>query len=455
VAVLETPPREPEELASVAAGGSEGEAPRPFRPVQFLVNKTRALPALLAVAELELQPRDRIADVFCGSTVVAQGLARAGHRVAAFDALAHCVHFARALLGVGRDSELDPTARSLPEANVGWVGPWRRWLETEDAAVRENDSETLIRLTATLPQIWRRAGASADLHGLFEGLQSGVPNPDGIVAAHYAGSYFGLRQAIEIDLLRRRIEEARIANLLSPWQESVMLTALLSAASECAFSAGKHYAQPHRIRDGKDLAFIRRRIVEDRRKPLFNLFVDRLHLVATVAQEPGGHTATAMAIEDILKEPDALGKIAAIYADPPYTAQQYSRFYHVPEVISAYQVPILQRVHGRVTRGLYPASRHKSRFCSRRHAPAALADVCRLAAERGASLLLSYSYSRTGETGNKRSIEVEQLRSILARHFEDVAERELDVAYRQFNAASVSIDDRSDAEVLFVGRNRA
>jgi hypothetical protein len=127
----------------------------------------------------------------------------------------------------------------------------------------------------------------------------------------------------------------------------------------------------------------------------------------------------------------------------------------VPEVISAYQVPILQRVRGRVTRGLYPALRHKSRFCSRRHAPAALADVCRLAAERGAILLLSYSYSRTGETGNKRSIEVGQLRSILAHHFEHVAERELDLAYRQFNAASVSIGDRSDAEVLFVGRNRA
>jgi adenine-specific DNA-methyltransferase len=205
-----------------------------FRPVQFLGTKTRVLPALLEVAEAEIGGHGRVCDIFSGSSVVAQGLARVGHSVTAFDALEHCAHFAR--LGVGRAfEERLPDARELPVTEAPWIPAWQPWLEAEDAAAAAADGRRLIELAGKIPQIWRRSGASAALDRVFADLQAGTVAAGALVAAHYAGTYFGIRQAVEIDLVRQQVAAARNVGALSQWQESAMLTALLSAASECPF----------------------------------------------------------------------------------------------------------------------------------------------------------------------------------------------------------------------------
>src|SRR5262249_32984254 len=158
--------------------------------------------------------------------------------------------------------------------------------------------------------------------------------------AHYGGAYFGIGQAVEID--RIRIAIARDA--FTDWERDVLLTALLSVASECAFSPGKHFAQPHRIRDDKDLTFLRQRILKDRAldvRALFSERVARILDVAAPARE--GHTAVRATLADLLENPAPAGGVRLIYADPPYTAQQYSRFYHVLETLVAYRVPRLLR----------------------------------------------------------------------------------------------------------------
>jgi adenine-specific DNA methylase len=426
----------------------------PIRPVQFLGAKTRSLPVLLDVLGDELPRGAAVADLFSGSSLVAQGLARSDRVVSAYDALEHCAHFARALLGVGRDE-----GRGLPQLAIepgAQADAWEPWLEQEQEAIRQGDDQALIELSQSLPQIWRPQGASKQLAGLFSRLTPGARAADGLVAAHYAGTYFGLGQAMEIDLIRRAIDAATEAGEIDGWQESLLITALLSAASDCAFSAGKHYAQPHRIREGKDLAFVRGRILQDRQKDLRALFDARLEWLFAGTLPAAAHAAEARTLEQLVGEPSKLAGVDAIYADPPYTAQQYSRFYHVPEVISAYRVPTLQQIDGEVTRGLYPEpiERHHSRFCSRREAPAAFADLCELAAGQDALLCLSYSFTRNGKTGNRRSIELPQLREIVAEHFSQVTERELPLAYRQFNTTEISIASRSDAEILLVAKNR-
>jgi adenine-specific DNA methylase len=410
---------------------------------------------LLEVLEDELAAGAAVADVFSGSSVVSQGLARLGHVVSAYDALEHCAHFARALLGVDRGDDEGPPRLEIRSAD-GEEGAWEPWLSLEREAIAAGDGEKLMELSGTLPQVWRPEGATAELAGLFSRLAPGTRPSDGLVAAHYAGTYFGLGQALEIDLLRGAIDGGVEAGEIGDWEESLLITALLSAASDCAFSAGKHYAQPHRIREGKDLAFIRGRILEDRGKDLSALFESRLASLHASALPEGGHSARARTLEQLAGEPGELDGVGAIYADPPYTAQQYSRFYHVPEVIDAYRVPALQRISGTVTRGLYPepAERHHSRFCSRREAPAAFADLCRLAAGADALLCLSYSFSRSGETGNRRSIDLPQLRQIVGEHFTAVTEKEIPLQYRQFNAGGNSVAGRSDGEILIVAKNR-
>lgn len=426
-------------------------SPSPFRPVQFLGAKTRVLESLGAAAREHLDPGDHILDVFTGSSLVAQHLAREGFRLTASDALEHCVHFARALLAVDRPNEPKFPHPPLLDEGENWMKPWQPWLRREEVALSKEDSDALIHLAQTTPQVWRQANASSGLKQQFGEMCPGGRSP-ALVTAHYAGTYFGIRQALAIDKLRCAILQARMHDQIGCWEESALLTALLSAASECAFSAGKHYAQPHRIRPDKDLSFIRSRILADRSRDISVLFVERLIALQGAAKSAGtNHAAKRLTLEEFCAEPRRIGKINAIYADPPYTSQQYSRFYHVPEVICSYRVPILQKNGNAVTRGLYPEGRFKSRFCSRRLAKDAFGDLIALAQAHRAVLILSYSGTRSGVTGNERSISISELRYLLHSSYgrRRVQEKHLHVTYRQFNSAEASISKRDDVETLF------
>lgn len=436
--------------------GQDSLAP-PFRPVQFLGAKTRTLDSLCAAMLEHLEPGSSMLDVFTGSSIVAQQMARVGFSVAATDALEHCVHFARALLGVGRPSGVREESPPALCGDDAWLDAWGPWLQRERSAINSRDSDALIRISEAIPQIWRPTNAAASLASFFEAMRAGETSP-GIVSSHYAGTYFGLLQATEIDRIRAGIAQEARRGSIGPWEESLLLTALLSAASECAFSAGKHYAQPHRIRPDKDLSFIRTRILSDRSKEVGRIFHERLHRAIHAANLAGsGHAASPATLAHHLDNPFSLGKFEGIYADPPYTAQQYSRFYHVPEVICANRVPRLQKVNGHVTRGIYCEGRFKSPFCSSRRARAAFEDLAQLAKAHGATLFLSYSGSRSGRTGNARALNLNDLRAFLVGSFgaRHVQERDLPIGYRQFNNTGSSVNGRDDFELLFVARSDA
>lgn len=440
-----------------------GVAPRIFRPVQFLGSKLRAAaPILDALADIV--PRSSaVADIFTGSTVIAQSAARAGYAVTATDALESSAVFARALLGVGRSGPRRAADSWIAEALLprrrDVEEPWLQLIAAEDEAVARGDGQALIDLSVHLPQIWRPAGTTEGMSEQFRQITAaggGSAVATGcLTTTHYAGTYFGLRQALDIDAIRCSISASLQSEEIGHWEHDVLLTGLLSAASDCSFSAGKHFAQPHRLRDGKDLTFARRRIVQDRGLSIPTLFAER----AKVAWEIGSdlarqHRARRTTLEELRDDHSALESVDVIYADPPYTAQQYSRFYHVLEVLTTYRVPELQRTEGDVTRGLYPTGRFKSRFCSRRQAPEAFRDLCALAQRVGANLVLSYSASTTGHTGNDRIIALRDLEALCRSSFGSgcVEVRKLEHRYRQFNHRDAAFSERNDIEYLIVCR---
>ena len=420
-------------------------ARRAFRPIQYLGCKLRALEAIVdRVARVRPRPK-RVLDLFAGTSVVAQGFAFAGFRVVATDAMAFSAAFCRALLGVGR-----PEAHAGAEEMIDRLptidddGPYAEWIDRERRALQNGDADELLRITQTVPQIWRRKGASPALRTLFK-------DPSAAIAAtHYGGAYFGIGQAVEIDRIRTAIEND------TGWERDVLLTALLSAASECAFSPGKHFAQPHRIREDKDLSFLRQRVLKDRAIDVRSLFEERLARIldlAALARE--NHAATRATLAEVLQNPGPASDVQLIYADPPYTAQQYSRFYHVLETLTEYRVPRLLRRAGRVTAGLYPAERYLSPFCSKQKAPQAFRDLMFLSRMLGSHLLLSYSASASGHTGNDRVIALDKLLQICRREFgRSVEVVELDHEYRQFNARGAAVDGRSDRELLIFCERR-
>lgn len=432
-----------------------------FRPIQYLGSKIRVLPHILSLITSIIPPPAKICDLFSGTSVVSQALSQAGFDVVASDVQIYAYYFAHALLRQGEQDVSKGTVKQLLEdielikaeiPNHNHV--WQPWLEVEQRALREKDANALIALARQLPQVWRTNDATREQSLIFGKLQlnRGQRGTDigQLISSYYAGTYFGLTQALELDNLRLTIATLAAKGAISDWQQSVLMTALLSAASDSAFSPGKHFAQPHLLSEDKDLTFFRGRILSDRSINIYARFTERVQLIfGLVANSKTNNMALAMSMEQIIKAPQYLDGVKLIYADPPYTAQQYSRFYHVLETLANYDIPVLQTANENITRGLYPINRFKSRFCSKTQAFQAFEDLARLAISKNAHLVISYSGS-TGRTGNARMIALEQLLNICSKHFGQnrVSLYELDLNYRQFNSGKRSISGKSVKEYL-------
>ena len=82
-----------------------------------------------------------------------------------------------------------------------------------------------------------------------------------------------------------------------------------------------------------------------------------------------------------------------VYMDPPYTQDNYSRFYHVLETLVNYDYPELERdAQGAILRGRYPVreERFVSGFCSVKGVEAEFVTCLQASANAGATLVISY-----------------------------------------------------------------
>ncbi len=174
-----------------------------------------------------------------------------------------------------------------------------------------------------------------------------------LITARYANVYFGVSQAIEIDAIRVAIETFPQDN---PQFRDLCLAALLLAACTC--NPGPHFAQPRKV---KSLATLRD-VVERRARSVaweFEVSLRRLASREPLPQPLGSVTCT-----DWREALDAFDRATAasgprtVYLDPPYSKLQYSRYYHVLNVLLANDYPLISGV------GRYPprTDRFSSRF---------------------------------------------------------------------------------------------
>ena len=446
------PPSEPLRAPSDSA---ESNLAVPYRPIQYLGNKLRALEEIIATAGTILKPNSRVCDLFTGTSVVAQAFSNAGHRVTAVDVQKYSTVFAGAMLGVARTAEdLCPPdlvlSFQLPKQKDSQFAGWRSWARKEQKALKTKKYQLLNNIYGDLPLIWR-SGRNSNYARISQNNTSCVIDELPLISSIYAGSYFGVEQSIAIDKLRYAIHALYRAKAITAWQFDGYLTALLSAASAAAHSAGKHFAQPLNAGSMSNVEFLQRRLFEDRQVDIISAFERACGAITNSASRNVGHVAVCSSAERYLES--CKPQFDLIYLDPPYTAQQYSRFYHVLETLVSYSCP--QLLHdGKVTRGLYPVARYKSAFSSKRQAPGAFRDILSYSKRSGASVLISYSESAHGSDGNSRMISLRSLLDECKRAFGNMVECEaLSHRYRQFNSSAAANEHRNDREILIQCRN--
>ena len=151
--------------------------------------------------------------------------------------------------------------------------------------------------------------------------------------------------------------------------------------------------------------------------------------------------------------------VQVIYADPPYTRDHYSRFYHGLETLSLRDFPTISKTkiggEERLSRGLYREEREQSDFCIRSKAPKAFEELFKLVAHKDRTLVLSYSPYDKSKGAHPRVVEIEMLEEMAKLYFDDVEIRSIGkFSHSKLNRTDLHLDAENAAEVLIICGNR-
>ena len=270
-----------------------------------------------------------------------------------------------------------------------------------------------------------------------------------VILRFYGGLYFSYKQAAELDALLTIAHGAGV-------QRDVILAAIISTASEVVNTVGKHFAQPIRPRtsDGQPKRHLIAKIVRDRATEVIPLFQDWLARYLSLEVTGRDHKVIRGDYADVLSEMDG---VSVVYADPPYTRDHYSRFYHVLETMCRWDDPGVSTTRIRAkaaiySRGMYRADRYQSPFCIKSQAPGAFEKLFAGVKRLGAPLVLSYSPFTRGDM-HPRVMGVDQICEIAKRYFKDVQiESAGKFSHMKLNTTRLHLDASAEAEVMFLCR---
>jgi hypothetical protein len=231
----------------------------------------------------------------------------------------------------------------------------------------------------------------------------------------------------------------------------------LSTASHLVNSIGKQFAQPIRPRDkfGAPKRHVVKKIIAERGLSARSVFISYLRQYESLSINRRDHVAVRADFREVLAKP-AL-KPSVVYADPPYTRDHYSRFYHSLETIALGDDPSITKSNlggGNIqSRGGYRSGRHQSPFCIKSEAPAAFSALFVGVAKLRVPLVLSYSgYDPTMEA-RPRVMALDAVISLAKQHFEDVRVQQLaSLEHTKLNRTSLNKAAKGTTEVLLLCR---
>lgn len=265
---------------------------------------------------------------------------------------------------------------------------------------------------------------------------------------YFGGTYFSYRQTLYIDSVLAGIDE-----LPKEFKETCV-AAVLSTASSIVNSVGKQFAQPMRPRrnDGTIKQHLISQMCRDRNLNADMIFAGWLTRYRELKIN-GSHRVIRGDYREVLTQ---LSDVAVIYADPPYTRDHYSRFYHVLETLCLRDFPGISTTSltgvGASSRGLYRTDRHQSPFCIKSQAPGAFAELFAGSKRLGIPLLVSYSPFI--KEGHPRLMTVEAVAKLAAKHYRSVVvEPAGRMTHGKLNKTELHLDASCNAEVFIICRD--
>lgn len=426
-----------------------------FRPVHYMGNKSRFLDSIDAAVSEVAAPGTTACDLFAGTSVVTRRLAMS-RPVVCSDVQAYSSVLAKALT--------QPRVFTRREVNAIFEAA-HDWLSVTESGfgdlLRLEEQAMLAAQTdpAALADIVEHGSLAVSGRGSLQ-LQAAKAAAEGALSdrvatltRYYGGVYFSYRQAVALDALSHAIRAVSGVE-----RDATAVAALLGAASDLVSTVGSHFAQPiqPRAADGKLKRNWVAPVMRGRGLGALDSFGAWLAKYGSLMPAPFECRPVQGDYQHTLA---ALGpEIGVIYADPPYTRDHYSRFYHVLETLALDDDPGVTPASGssEPSRGLYRQNRHQSPFSIRTQVEPAFRELFSSAKRLGVPLVLSYSPMSEGTKARPqtRLMSIDGLISLASEYFLDV--RLLTVAsssHSRFNRVELSAEVRGSAEILIVASN--
>ena len=346
-------------------------------PIRYMGTKRQLAQHVRRLAELAA-PCGSLTDLFSGMGSVAAEHAGRRH-VVTNDALGFTAVLARARF-MGRDRSLtaaDVIAKLRPlvrEQRAYLIDTFKNELATESRVLNGSAADLAAYMSAV-----RHAGNDEALRRRAVNAKSRIGAPAFKMAClYYAGGYFSTMQTIDIDSIRFAIESARGLRKYSDW----LLSAWLSACSRVINAPGHtaQYLKPNsKATAARIKGFWRRSIWEEFKNSLAGL-----RQVGSEDWRIGNRVVISDALSLIRGR--QLAKTGVVYADPPYTKDQYSRFYHVFEALHRYDYPTISGEG----RAVSVDERFSTGFCHVTKVEESFISLFEGVASLGVPLVLSY-----------------------------------------------------------------
>jgi adenine-specific DNA-methyltransferase len=205
--------------------------------------------------------------------------------------------------------------------------------------------------------------------------------PYSLLVSRFGGSYFGFHQAAEADSVRYAVDSLRNAGVIKQDEYRWCLIALCLALSRISTTTG-HFAQPLRPKRSNAKKYFSQRCRSICKE--WFCILPELKAFGHVKWRNYNKAFRSDAIDlldDLRSETD---RPAVIYADPPYTKDQYSRYYHLLETAILYDFPSCEGT------GLYRSDRVTSAFSHSSKVEETIDALIQGSRRLSADLILSY-----------------------------------------------------------------
>lgn len=254
----------------------------------------------------------------------------------------------------------------------------------QKAYVENNEEASFSKLVETLPSTENESKFSRPLEKVVDHLNS-LPRKKGFIYKNYTPggtkdlerqrTYFIDANGEKIDAIRMKIEEWKLAGLLTESEYYILLACLIETIGFYSNVAGV-YAAFQKKWDPRALKPFELRTIE----------------VISNEQVNTVYNTDSMLLLDKID-------VDILYLDPPYNERQYAPNYHILETIAKYDNPTIKGVTG-----MRDYSSQKSRFCS---ATTALEDLDKIAKTAKFNYLV-LSYNSEGIMPQEKIIETLQ-----------------------------------------------